>query len=183
MQHLFHLHRTLSTLIHYTQYIERAEAIFTTGLIHLTLLFSYPSTTHRSQQWRNRFRQLHILPHTYHYHNFLSHNSVYIKLYFNPTHHIAVTTNMATFTSAPRPLAFPTGNTIAEPSSSNSTTISPYQQNSPYDIGIVTTVFTTAPPSSSHPMTPTIRPGSKNTTTLPTGCPHSTGPSSHTTSS
>ena len=85
MQHLFHLHRALSILIHYTQYIERAEAIFTTGLIHLTLLFSYPSTAHRSQQWRNRFRQLHILPHTYHYHNFLSHNSVYIKLYFNPT--------------------------------------------------------------------------------------------------
>ena len=86
MQHLFHLHRALlSILIHYTQYSERAEAIFTTGLIHLTLLFSYPSTTHRSQQWRNRFRQLHILPHTYHYHNFLSHNSVYIKLYFNPT--------------------------------------------------------------------------------------------------
>ena len=84
MQHLFHLHRALSILIHHTQYIERAEAIFATGLIHITLLFAYPSTTHRSQQWRNRFRQLHILPHTYHYHNFLSQNSVYVKLYFNP---------------------------------------------------------------------------------------------------
>ena len=46
---------------------------------------SHIRPTHRSQQWRNRFRQLHILPHTYHYHNFLSQNSVYIKLYFNPT--------------------------------------------------------------------------------------------------
>ena len=71
-------------LIHRTQYIDRAEAIFATGLIHITLLFAYPSNTRRSQQWRNRLRQLHILPHTYHYHNFLSSNSVYIKLHFNP---------------------------------------------------------------------------------------------------
>ena len=71
-------------LIHHTQYIDRAEAIFATGLIHITLLFAYPSNTRRSQQWRNRLRQLHILPHTYHYHNFLSSNSVYIKLHFNP---------------------------------------------------------------------------------------------------
>ena len=83
MQQLFHLHRALSTLIHKTQYIERAEAIFDAGLIHITLLFTYPSSTQRSQQWRKRFRQLHILPHTYHYHNFLSSNSVYIKLQFN----------------------------------------------------------------------------------------------------
>ena len=71
-------------LIHRTQYIDRAEAIFATGLIHITLLFAYPSNTRRTQQWRNRIRQLHILPHTYHYHNFLSSNSVYIKLHFNP---------------------------------------------------------------------------------------------------
>ena len=178
MQHLFHLHRALSILIHHTQYIERAEAIFATGLIHITLLFAYPSTTHRSQQWRNRFRQLHILPHTYHYRTPFTSNST-----STPHHHIVVTTSMDTSTSAPPPLAFHTENTTAEPSSSNCRTISQFQQNSPYAIGIPTTTFTTTPPFSSHPTTITIRPGSKNTITLPTGCPHSTGPSSHTTSS
>ena len=83
MQQLFRLHRALSTLIHRATYIERAHAIFATGLLHLTLLFAYPSNTQRSQQWRKRFRQLHVLPHTYHYHHFLSPNSVYVKLHFN----------------------------------------------------------------------------------------------------
>ena len=100
-----------------------------------------------------------------------------------PLHHIVVATSMATSMSAPQPLAFHTENTTAEPSSSNSRTISQFQRNSPYAIGIPTTTFTTTPPFSSHPTTLTIRPGSKNTITLPTGCLHSTGPSSHTTSS
>ena len=90
---------------------------------------------------------------------------------------------MATSMSAPQPLAFHTENTTAEPSSSNSRTISQFQHNSPYAIGIPTTTFTTTPPFSSHPTTITIRPRTKNTITLPTGCLHSTGPSSHTTSS
>ena len=54
------------------------------GLIHLTLLFCYPSSTQRSKQWRQRLQHLHIQPHTYHYHNFLSSNAVYVKLYLNP---------------------------------------------------------------------------------------------------
>ena len=44
---------------------------------------SHHSTHPMVQQRRKHFRQLHILPHTYHYHNFLSSNSVYIKLHFN----------------------------------------------------------------------------------------------------
>ena len=183
MQHLFHLHRALSLLIHHTQYIERAEAIFVTGLIHITLLFAYPSTTHRSQQWRNRFRQLHILPHTYHYHKtFFPRIPFTSNCTSTPFHQIVVTTSMATSTSAPPPLAFHTENTTAAPSSSHSRTISQSRQNSPYAIGIPATTFTTTPPFSSHPTTLTITPGSRNTITLPTGCPHSTGPSSRTTS-
>ena len=82
-EQLFRLHRALSTPTHRAAYIERADAIFATGLLHLTLLLTYPSNTHRSEQWRKRFRQLQILPHTYHYRNFLSSSSVYAKLYFN----------------------------------------------------------------------------------------------------
>ena len=80
MQLLHRLHQALSTLIHYSQYIERAEAIFAVGLIHITLLFCYPSSTQRSQQWRQRLQHLRVLPQTYHYHHFLSPNSVYVKL-------------------------------------------------------------------------------------------------------
>ena len=68
MHHLFRLHRALSCLIRKATYIERADAIFATGLLHLTLLFAYTSHTDR----RKRFRQLNMLPHTYDYHHFLA---------------------------------------------------------------------------------------------------------------
>ena len=89
---------------------------------------------------------------------------------------------MATSTSAPQLLAYPTENTTAVPSSNSSRTTSQFQQNFPYATGIPTTTFTTTPPSSLHHMTPTTKPGSRNTTISLTGCLHSTGHSFHTTS-
>ena len=165
------------------QYIDRAEAIFATGLIHITLLFAYPSNTHRSQQWRNRFRQLHILPHTYHYHNFLSSNSAYIKLHFNPDPPQRCYHQHGHFYVGSTAIgASPTESITAVPNSNNYRTTSPFPLSFPYATGIPTTISTTTPPSNSHPTTPTTKPGSRNTTTLPTGCLPLTGPSSHTTS-
>ena len=98
------------------------------------------------------------------------------------TRPIAATISMATSTSAPQLLAFPTANTTAVPSSNNSRTTSQFQQNFPYATGIPTTTSTTTPPSSLPHMTPMTKPGFRNTTTSQTGCLHSTGHSFHTTS-
>ena len=136
--------RHFPSLTHYSQYIERAEALFAVGLIHITLLFCYPSSTQRSQQWRQRLQHLHIQPHTYHYHNFLSSNAVYVKLYFNPTaSHNAATTNTATFTSALQALASRTGNTTVGQNSNNYKTTFQFQRNSPFATGILTTTSIT----------------------------------------
>ena len=87
----------------------------------------------------------------------------------------AATINMATSTLAPQLSASPTASTIAAPNSNNSKTTFPFLQNSPYVIGIHTTTSTTTPLYNSPPMTHTTKPGSKSTTTSPTGCLHSTG--------
>ena len=146
---------------------------FTAGLLHLTLLFAYPAQTHRSQQWRKRFRQLNMLPHTCHYTTTSSHpiqctsssNSIYRSLN-------AATTSTDISTSAPQPWASRTGNTTEEPSSRNSRTTSLFQPNYPSAVGTITKLLTSSLPFSCHHMTPTTRHGSMNATTPPTGCPH-----------
>ena len=99
------------------------------------------------------------------------------------SHHTDATTNTATFTSAPPALASPIGNTTGVPSSNNSRTTYQSQQNYLYDIGIPTTICITSPQSNSPPMTTTIKPGSRNIITFPTGCHLSNGRSFPNTSS
>ena len=99
-----------------------------------------------------------------------------------PTSPNAATINMATSMLAPQPLASPTANTIAAPNSNNSKITFPFLQNSLHDTGIHTTTSTTTPLFNSPPMTHTTKPGSKSTTTSPTGCLHLIGPSFPTTS-
>lgn len=68
---------------YHATYIDRAEAIYALGLLHITALYTFPSNTFRSKQWRTRLTNLNIHPDTYTFSRFLSPNSVYIKLYFN----------------------------------------------------------------------------------------------------
>ena len=95
----------------------------------------------------------------------------------------AATTNMATFTSALLASASRTGNTTVVQNSNNCRTTSPFQRNSPFATGILTTTSTTSHPFNFPHMTLTTRPGFKNITSFPTGCRHSTGLSYPTTSS
>ena len=86
LQSLTTLHTALSHFVHFTPYIDKSHAIFSVSLIHLTCLFAFPSQTHHSIQWRSRFKQLQVTPHTYHYQMFTHPNAVYAKLFFNQHH-------------------------------------------------------------------------------------------------
>ena len=143
--------------------------IFATGLLHLTLLFAYPSNTQRSQQWRTRFRQLQVTPRTYYYHHFLSPNSVYIKLRFNiqPPHRRYHQHGHFYIGSTAIGVPHRERNRRAKLKQLPKKTF-PFQLNSPFATGSTATLSTSTPPFNFPHMTPMTKPGSM--TTSPTGC-------------
>ena len=161
MQHLFHLHRALSTLIHRSQYIERADALFATGLIHLTptppILTAHSSGGSASANF-TYFPTPTISTTSFPPIQSTSSSSS------TPNPLTAVTINTATSTLAPLLSASPTASAIGVPSSNNSKTTSRSQPNSLCAIGKHTTTSTTTPPSNFPHMTHTTRRGFTNAT-------------------
>ena len=76
--------RCLEYLIHHHSAIDKHHLIFTHGLLHLTCIFHFASTSQRHQQWKQFFQQHHVTPDSYTLTRTQQTPAVYIKL---PFHH------------------------------------------------------------------------------------------------
>ena len=183
LQHIRTLHKALSHIHHHAKYVERAEAIYAVGLLHLAAIFYFPSSTHRSKQWRARFLQLQVHPEHYTYSHFLAPNSVYVKLFFNShdTHRCYDQHGHCYVGSTAIGIPGRERNRRAK--------LKQLAKNTPISAGVALhytdTPLTLSPssPPSTLPHTQTMtRPGSMNICTSPDGNLHSIGLTFHSTS-
>ena len=181
LHHIRTLHKALAHIQHHASYIDRAEAIYAIGLLHLAALFYFPSSTFRSKQWRSAFANSGFTPTITPFPSFLpptQSTSNFISTLMTPNGAI---TSTAIATWAPPPSASQAKNTTGEPNSNNWPRTHPFPQNYPSATGTPPTPLPTFPPFTLRHTRIWTRPGSMNTSTSLNGIPHLTGPTSHST--